>query len=65
MLYSVPLWFSAVKGASNSAAGAHLIPNVVSTSVFSLAVGYLMAKTGRYRVMLVRPPSQAPKPELG
>ncbi|KAK4701815.1 hypothetical protein P7C70_g4407, partial [Phenoliferia sp. Uapishka_3] len=52
MLYSVPLWFSAVKGASNSAAGAHLIPNVVGTSIASLAAGFLMSKTGRYRAML-------------
>ncbi|KAL8293616.1 hypothetical protein RQP46_000317 [Phenoliferia psychrophenolica] len=52
MLYTVPLWFAAVKGQSNSLAGAHLIPNVVSTSVTSLAVGYIMSKTGRYRVML-------------
>ncbi|KAM0752749.1 hypothetical protein T439DRAFT_181881 [Meredithblackwellia eburnea MCA 4105] len=52
MLYSVPLWFNAVKGLGNSEAGAHLIPNVVATSIASLSTGLIMSKTGRYRLML-------------
>ncbi|KAI5478711.1 MFS general substrate transporter [Pseudohyphozyma bogoriensis] len=52
ILYSVPLWFSVVKGLSNSNAGLHLIPSVISTSASSLISGWIMGKTGYYRLML-------------
>ncbi|KAI5481878.1 MFS general substrate transporter [Pseudohyphozyma bogoriensis] len=53
MLYTIPLYFVAVKGVNNSRAGTYLIPNVVFTSVASLGAGMWMSRTGVYKGMLV------------
>ena len=48
LLYNVPLYFATVHGDSSSVAGAHLLPNSVMICFGSLAVGYVMRRTGRY-----------------
>lgn len=53
ILYQVPLYFTAVEETTTSYAGLHLIPNAVVASTASLLAGIYMAKTGRYKVMLV------------
>ncbi|TXT03854.1 hypothetical protein VHUM_04331 [Vanrija humicola] len=48
MLYNVPLFFSAVRLQSSTVAGAHLLPYSVLIGFGSLAIGYVMRRTGRY-----------------
>lgn len=47
-MYSVPLFFQAVRLMTATEAGQHMVPNSVLGSVGSLATGYLVRKTGRY-----------------
>jgi MFS family permease len=49
MMFSVPLYFQVVEGASNTRAGSHLIPAVVGNAVGSLLVGIYIKKTGLYK----------------
>ncbi|TXT04389.1 hypothetical protein VHUM_04156 [Vanrija humicola] len=48
LMYSVPLYFTAVRLMSSEDAGAHLIPNSVLGSFGSLATGFIVRATGRY-----------------
>ncbi|KAL1406811.1 hypothetical protein Q8F55_006220 [Vanrija albida] len=48
MLYNVPLFFTAVRLQSSSVAGAHLLPYSVLIGFGSLAIGYVMRRSGRY-----------------
>jgi MFS family permease len=48
LLYNVPLYFSTVHSQSSSVSGAHLLPNSIMICFGSLAVGWIMRKTGRY-----------------
>ncbi|BEJ10924.1 hypothetical protein CspHIS471_0103460 [Cutaneotrichosporon sp. HIS471] len=48
VMYSVPLFFMAVRLMSPSNAGAHLIPNSILGSLGSLGVGFAVRSTGRY-----------------
>lgn len=47
-MYSVPLYFTAVRLMSSEDAGAHLIPNSVLGSLGSLGTGFIVRATGRY-----------------
>jgi Na+/H+ antiporter NhaC len=47
-MYSVPLYYTAVRQMSASFAGAHLIPNAVCSMVGSLASGVYVRHTGKY-----------------
>ncbi|EPQ31898.1 uncharacterized protein PFL1_00097 [Pseudozyma flocculosa PF-1] len=51
--YTVPSYFVAVEQTTSRYAGYLLIPNAVVTSVSSLASGLVIARTGRYKRMLV------------
>lgn len=53
MLYSIPVYFSAIQGYSNGRSGLYLIPSVISTSIASLGAGFWMSHTGRYKGMLI------------
>ena len=53
LLYNIPLYFSAVEQTSNSYGGLHLIPNSIFASATSLGSGLIMARTGRYKTMLL------------
>lgn len=47
VMYNVPLYFTAVRLASSTKAGLHLLPHSVAISTGSLAAGYIMRHTGR------------------
>lgn len=47
-LYTVPIYFQAVREQSSELAGLHLLPNAVGIPIGSLAAGALMARYGRY-----------------
>lgn len=45
-MYSLPLWFIAVKGSSAGEAGSHLIPTSISGVVGGVAAGVILHRTG-------------------
>jgi MFS family permease len=47
-LYSVPLFYTAVRLMTPSDAGAHMVPNSVLGSLGSLATGFIVRATGKY-----------------
>lgn len=53
IIYNVPYYFEAVEQTKSSYAGLHLIPNAVIASTCSLGSGLIMARTGRYKLMLL------------
>ncbi|THH21242.1 hypothetical protein EUX98_g8426 [Antrodiella citrinella] len=53
VMYNFPTWFQTVLLTSASEAGAHLIPNGVSISLGSLFAGWMMHRTGKYKVLNV------------
>lgn len=48
-MFSVPLYFQVVQGASNTAAGARLIPAFIGNTLGALFAGIYIRKTGRYK----------------
>ncbi|CAD6900073.1 unnamed protein product [Tilletia controversa] len=53
IIFQVPLYFTAVEQTKASYAGLHLIPNAIVASSCSLGSGLIMARTGKYRRMLL------------
>ncbi|PWY98492.1 MFS general substrate transporter [Testicularia cyperi] len=53
IIFNVPNYFESVEQTTSSYAGLHLIPNAIVASACSLGSGLLMARTGRYRLMLL------------
>ncbi|CAL1703142.1 unnamed protein product [Somion occarium] len=51
IMYNFPTWFQTVLLTSASEAGAHLIPNGISISLGSLFAGWVMHRTGRYKML--------------
>ncbi|KIJ25279.1 hypothetical protein M422DRAFT_237141 [Sphaerobolus stellatus SS14] len=51
VMYFFPMYFETVMLTSASTAGAHLLPNSLSMSCGSMFAGWVMAKTGRYKVL--------------
>ncbi|KAJ2780600.1 hypothetical protein H4R18_003356 [Coemansia javaensis] len=49
----VPQWALLVRGASSISAGVHLLPFTIGSVVTSVAGGYAMTRTGRYRRLIV------------
>lgn len=52
-MYSVPLYYMAVRLMLSSDAGIHLIPNSILGSMGSLAVGFIVRSTGRYYMLTI------------
>lgn len=48
VMYSVPLFFQAVRLMTATEAGQHMVPNSVLGSVGSLVAGFVVRRTGRY-----------------
>ncbi|KZS97519.1 vacuolar amino acid permease [Sistotremastrum niveocremeum HHB9708] len=48
VLYNVPMYFAAVRQASASESGLHLLPNSVALAVGSLFAGWEMRRSGKY-----------------
>ncbi|THH09985.1 hypothetical protein EW145_g1642 [Phellinidium pouzarii] len=51
VMYFFPMWFETVALTSASKAGAHLLPNSISMSCGSLFAGYMMHRTGKYKLI--------------
>jgi MFS family permease len=53
MMYTVPLYFRATQGNSNTVAGTHLFPAVLGNTVGGLLAGFLIQHTGRYKSLTI------------
>ncbi|KAJ3518536.1 hypothetical protein NM208_g14482 [Fusarium decemcellulare] len=51
--YWLPLYFQGVLGVSPLLSGVYLLPFVLSLSLVSMAVGIMIKKTGRYKIIIV------------
>ncbi|XP_006458763.1 hypothetical protein AGABI2DRAFT_115784 [Agaricus bisporus var. bisporus H97] len=51
VMYFFPLWFQTVMLTKASMAGAHLFPNSFAMSTGSLFAGWMMHKTGKYKLL--------------
>ncbi|KAG6909882.1 hypothetical protein DXG01_014691 [Tephrocybe rancida] len=49
--YFYPMWFQIVMSTSASTAGLHLVPNSISMSLGSVFAGYMMHRTGKYKMI--------------
>ncbi|WVQ62051.1 uncharacterized protein L199_000185 [Kwoniella botswanensis] len=47
-IYTIPLFFTVVRGMSSSQAGAHLIPNSIAGMIGSLGCGFVVRHTKKY-----------------
>ncbi|TRM58173.1 major facilitator superfamily domain-containing protein [Schizophyllum amplum] len=50
VMYFFPMWFQTVLLTSAATAGLHLLPNAVSNTVGSVFAGWIIHKTGRYKM---------------
>ncbi|OCF54216.1 multidrug resistance protein fnx1 [Kwoniella mangroviensis CBS 10435] len=48
LIYTIPLFFTVVRGMSSSQAGAHLIPNSIAGMIGSLGCGFVVRHTKKY-----------------
>ncbi|KIM80081.1 hypothetical protein PILCRDRAFT_98046 [Piloderma croceum F 1598] len=51
VMYFFPMWFQTVALTSAATAGLHLMPNSVSMSCGSMFAGWMMHRTGRYKMI--------------
>ncbi|CAI6228775.1 unnamed protein product [Periconia digitata] len=51
LMIIIPLYFQITTEASNSEAGAHLVPGVIGNAVGGLLAGSLIHRTGRYKLL--------------
>ncbi|KAH7911105.1 major facilitator superfamily domain-containing protein [Hygrophoropsis aurantiaca] len=51
VMYFFPMWFQTVALTSASIAGLHLLPNSTSMSIGSLFAGWMMHRTGKYKMI--------------
>jgi len=51
IMYFFPMWFQTVMLTSASTAGLHLLPNSVSMSFGSVFAGWMMHRTGKYKMI--------------
>ncbi|PIA14079.1 hypothetical protein COEREDRAFT_66166 [Coemansia reversa NRRL 1564] len=47
--YYIPIYFSVVKNSSSIVAGLYLLPYLLPITILSVATGFFVSKTGRYR----------------
>lgn len=52
-IFFLPIWYTIVKHTSAMMAGIHVLPYLLSLSVSSMASGYIVSKTGRYRELVI------------
>ncbi|KAF1849201.1 MFS general substrate transporter [Cucurbitaria berberidis CBS 394.84] len=53
LMFAVPLYFQVTAGASNTVAGAHLVPAVVGNAVGGMLSGTIIHRTGRYKALIL------------
>ncbi|KAI9505383.1 major facilitator superfamily domain-containing protein [Coemansia spiralis] len=52
-LFFIPIWYTIVKDSSAISAGLHLLPYLLSISLVSVASGFAVTGTGRYRELVI------------
>ncbi|KAJ1725997.1 hypothetical protein LPJ61_005494, partial [Coemansia biformis] len=52
-MFFIPIWYTIVKNSSAISAGLHLLPYLLSVSLVSIVSGFIVTKTGRYRMMVI------------
>ncbi|KAJ2910907.1 hypothetical protein GGI21_000396 [Coemansia aciculifera] len=52
-MFFIPIWYTIVKNSGSITAGLHLLPYLLSISLVSVASGFLVMKTGRYRELVI------------
>lgn len=53
MIFSVPLYFRVTQNISNAKAGSHLLPAILSNTFGGLLAGFVIQRTGRYKVLTI------------
>lgn len=53
MMYSVPLYFQITQRATNTQAGARLVPAVLGNTIGALSAGFYIKNTGRYKNLTI------------
>ncbi|OCT54260.1 Vacuolar membrane amino acid uptake transporter fnx2 [Cladophialophora carrionii] len=53
LFYSVPIYFQIISGTNVGQAGLRLVPSVVGNATAGLIAGYMISRTGRYKVLTV------------
>lgn len=53
LMFAIPLYFQVTSHASNTVAGAHLVPAVVGNALGGLLSGYIINSTGRYKLLTI------------
>lgn len=53
MMYSIPLYFRVTQNSTNTAAGSHLFPAVIGNTVGGLLAGFIIQRTGRYKMLII------------
>ncbi|KAI9505382.1 hypothetical protein GGI25_004654 [Coemansia spiralis] len=52
-IFYIPIWYTIVKNASAISSGLHLLPYLLSLSLVSILSGFIVTKTGRYRLLVI------------
>ncbi|KAJ2565502.1 hypothetical protein IW140_005310 [Coemansia sp. RSA 1813] len=52
-MFYIPIWYTIVKNDSAISSGLHLLPYLLSVSLVSVASGFIVTKTGRYRGFVI------------
>ncbi|KAF2819140.1 MFS general substrate transporter [Ophiobolus disseminans] len=53
LMFAIPLYFQVTSSASNTVAGAHLVPAVVGNAIGGMLSGFIISRTGRYKLLIV------------
>lgn len=53
LMFAIPLYFQVTASASNTVAGAHLIPAVAGNAIGGILSGLIITRTGRYKALIL------------
>ncbi|KAJ4372895.1 hypothetical protein N0V83_003186 [Neocucurbitaria cava] len=53
LMFAVPLYFQVTAGATNTVAGAHLVPAVAGNAIGGILSGIIIHRTGRYKALIL------------
>ncbi|KAJ2298896.1 hypothetical protein IWW55_004341 [Coemansia sp. RSA 2706] len=52
VMFYVPIWYAVVKNSSSLSLGLHMLPYLAGISIASIGAGFVVSKTGRYRLII-------------
>ncbi|KAJ2364450.1 hypothetical protein H4S01_003775, partial [Coemansia sp. RSA 2610] len=52
VMFYVPIWYAVVKNSSSLSLGLHMLPYLAGISITSIGTGFVVSKTGRYRLII-------------